>query len=85
MSLQDLKITLTLHKDITVMFISMSLNALKIILTLHKDIRVSSTPCLYPVKGKRCPCALTEHHAMRAYWGSGGIAPRILDLGTRWI
>jgi hypothetical protein len=27
---------------------------------------------------------LTEHHAMQAYWGSGGIAPRILDLGTRW-
>jgi hypothetical protein len=29
------------------------------------------------------PCALTEHHA-EAYWRSGGIAPRILDLGTRW-
>jgi hypothetical protein len=27
---------------------------------------------------------LTEHHAMKPYWGSGGIAPRILDLGTRW-
>jgi hypothetical protein len=25
---------------------------------------------------------LTEHHAMEAYWGSGGIAPGILDLGT---
>jgi hypothetical protein len=22
-------------------------------------------------------------NAMKAYWGSGGIAPRILDLGTR--
>jgi hypothetical protein len=21
---------------------------------------------------------LTKHHAMKAYWGSGGIAPRIL-------
>jgi len=21
---------------------------------------------------------LTEHHAMKAYWGSGGIAPRII-------
>jgi hypothetical protein len=21
---------------------------------------------------------------MEEYWGSGGIAPRILDLGTRW-
>jgi hypothetical protein len=27
-----------------------------------------------------CPCALTEHHAMKAYWGSGGIGPRNLDL-----
>jgi hypothetical protein len=26
----------------------------------------------------------TEYHAMKAYWGSGGISPRILDLGTRW-
>jgi hypothetical protein len=26
----------------------------------------------------------TEHHVMKEYWGSGGIAPRILDLGTRW-
>jgi hypothetical protein len=26
---------------------------------------------------------LTEHHAMKAYWG-GGTASRILDLGTRW-
>jgi hypothetical protein len=34
-----------------------------------------------------CPFSfffLTEHHAVRAYWGSVGIAPRILDLGTRW-
>jgi hypothetical protein len=28
---------------------------------------------------------LTERHAMKAYWESGGIAPRILDLGTRRI
>jgi hypothetical protein len=27
---------------------------------------------------------LTEHHTVRAYWGSGGIAPHILDLDTRW-
>jgi hypothetical protein len=28
---------------------------------------------------------LTElHHAMKSYWGSGGIARRILDLDTRW-
>jgi hypothetical protein len=27
---------------------------------------------------------LTKYHAMKTDWGSGGIAPRILDLGTRW-
>jgi hypothetical protein len=30
---------------------------------------------------------LTKHQAMKTYWGSGGIAPHILDLGTkcRWV
>jgi hypothetical protein len=28
---------------------------------------------------------LTEHQAMKACWGSGDIAPRILDLGIRWV
>jgi hypothetical protein len=27
---------------------------------------------------------LNEHHAMKACWGSGSIAPCIPDLGTRW-
>jgi hypothetical protein len=27
---------------------------------------------------------LTKHHAMKTYWGSGVIAPRIIVLGTRW-
>jgi hypothetical protein len=36
-------------------------------------------------KGKVIPLLLlTEHNTMEAYWSSGGIAPRILDLGTRW-
>jgi hypothetical protein len=26
---------------------------------------------------------LTKHYAMKTYW-DGGIAPRILDFGTRW-
>jgi len=26
---------------------------------------------------------LNKHHAMRTHWGNGGIASRILDLGTR--
>jgi hypothetical protein len=28
--------------------------------------------------------SLTQHHAMKAYWGSGHITPCILDLGTIW-
>jgi hypothetical protein len=27
---------------------------------------------------------LTKHHSMKTYWGIGGLARRILDLGTRW-
>jgi hypothetical protein len=27
---------------------------------------------------------LTRHHAMKTYLGSGGIAPRILNVGTKW-
>jgi hypothetical protein len=33
------------------------------------------------------PVLLAEHHAMKAMkacWGSGGIAHRSLDLGIRW-
>jgi len=26
----------------------------------------------------------TEHYAMKAYWGSGGTVPRILNRSTRW-
>jgi hypothetical protein len=35
------------------------------------------------VKVKVSLC-LTKHHAMKTYWVSGGVAPRILDLGIRW-
>jgi hypothetical protein len=35
------------------------------------------------IKMQSCSCALIEHHAMEAYWGSGGIAP-LIDLGTGW-
>jgi hypothetical protein len=27
---------------------------------------------------------LTKHHTIKTYWASEGIAPRILDLSTRW-
>jgi hypothetical protein len=42
-----------------------------------------SRTCLCKVKVKLSLC-LTKHHAMKTYWGNGGIVPRILDLGTRW-
>jgi hypothetical protein len=35
------------------------------------------------VKVKLSLC-LIKHHGMKTYCGSGCIAPRILDLGTRW-
>jgi hypothetical protein len=35
------------------------------------------------VKIKLSLC-LTKHHAMKTYWRSGCIAPRILDIGSRW-
>jgi hypothetical protein len=25
-----------------------------------------------------------KHHSMNTYWGSAGIAPRVLNLGTTW-
>jgi hypothetical protein len=36
-------------------------------------------------KGKRkvVLVLVTEYHAMKAYWGIGGIDPRVLYLGTR--
>jgi hypothetical protein len=27
---------------------------------------------------------LNKHHAIKTYWGSGGVVPCILDLGSRW-
>jgi hypothetical protein len=44
----------------------------------HPEVKVK-------VKVKLSLCfSLTVHHAVKAYWGSGGIDPCILDLGTRW-
>jgi hypothetical protein len=55
---------------------------------IEDEIRIllSETKTRVPnlkVKVKLSLC-LTKHHAIKAYWGSGGTAPRILDLGTRW-
>jgi hypothetical protein len=39
------------------------------------------------LKGKIIPVLffLTEHHATKTCWETGGIAPCILDFGTRWM
>jgi hypothetical protein len=42
------------------------------------------SPNIIKVKVKLSLC-LTKQHAMKVYWRSGGIIPRILDLGTRWM
>jgi hypothetical protein len=36
------------------------------------------------VNGKRVKFSLSCNHSMKGYWGSRGVAPRILDLGTKW-
>jgi hypothetical protein len=36
------------------------------------------------VKVKVMSLCLTKHHAMKTYRRSGGVAPCILDLSTRW-
>jgi hypothetical protein len=38
------------------------------------------------IKPRRRISCLNEHHAVKTYWGSRGIAPRILNLGTiQWV
>jgi hypothetical protein len=49
--------------------------------TIHES-RVSTFQGRHCTRVK-CPCALTEHHAMKVYWENGGISPHIY-LGTRW-
>jgi hypothetical protein len=49
--------------------------------------RVHKSTLLVPILSKlkvKLSLCLTKHHAMKTYWGSRGIAPGILDLGTRW-
>jgi hypothetical protein len=48
----------------------------------HTHTRHIST--LYSRQSKVPVLFLIEHYAMKTYWGSGGIVPCILGLGTRW-
>jgi hypothetical protein len=55
--------------------------SIQIVLGLNTVSKRSELP--YKVKVKLSLC-LTKPPAMKTYWGSGGIAPYILNLGTRW-
>jgi hypothetical protein len=48
---------------------------------IHLYVYRTSFSCKARVKMSLC---LTKHHAMKMNWRSGGIAPHILDFGTRW-
>jgi len=61
----------------------LGLAILKFITTLNLIGKVRAV-IMVKVNVKLSLCFLTEHHAMKVYWRSGGIAPRILDFGTRW-
>jgi hypothetical protein len=47
------------------------------------SLRFSASTHFLKVKVK-LSVFLTKHHAMKTYWGSEGIASRILDLSIRW-
>jgi len=50
----------------------------------HSFLRVIPVTLL-KYKGKFVPVLfLTEQQDMKPYWGNGGIAPCILDLGSKW-
>jgi hypothetical protein len=51
------------------------IDILNIIITVK--LSLSTTP-------QNCILCLIKHHAMKTYWGSGGIASPIPNLGTKW-
>jgi hypothetical protein len=40
--------------------------------------------CPLICKRLKLTLCITKYHAMRTYWGSGDVAPHILNLGARW-
>jgi hypothetical protein len=51
----------------------------------YVDRAVCACRCIREqVKVKVKSLCLTKHHAMKTYWGSGSISPRLLDLGIGW-
>jgi hypothetical protein len=54
------------------------------VLHVFNDARNIEQIC-WVVKIKVKSLYLTNYHVMETYWGSGGIAPHIPDLGARWM
>jgi hypothetical protein len=48
------------------------------------EVKVKLSLCLTKIHATKMYLYLTKHHAMNIYLGSGGIAPYILNLSTRW-
>jgi hypothetical protein len=49
---------------------------------VHYFAKLHSKIAFMKVKGK-VSLYITKYHAMKRYWGSGWVAPRIIDLDTR--
>jgi hypothetical protein len=79
-----------MHRDESLIFMGLIVNSDFCVLSESLKLKMGKTLILHVVyqkvkvtlKVKLSPC-LTKHKVMKAYWGSGGIAP-FFDLGTRW-
>jgi hypothetical protein len=65
--------------------ITMPVTCHKTLLPICKEVKSSSYPCakLSTMSLTRFHC-LIETHAMKSYWRSGGVTPRILNFCIRW-
>jgi hypothetical protein len=61
-----------------------SVELLRIDLGPNFPLTMSRTTGIQKKVNVKLSLCLTKHHAMKTFCGNGGIAPRILDLGTRW-
>jgi hypothetical protein len=72
-------------KNIVNTLLQASTNLLSKYIQTKLNIRTShEITLIIQTEHQRRILCLTKHHAMKKYGGSGGIASRILNLGTRW-
>jgi hypothetical protein len=77
-------ILIVLHHP-ELLYVSLSEPVINLSLTAIPDInQLTNYSPHYRYKNSNKSLCLTKHYAMKAYWGSGCIAPRILDLGSGW-